>query len=304
MIYIKEKATILPINSITGELEENVVIKTQEQIYQEKEVKRKYLERQVKTLRYKDYPLFFWLVYDNDFFNKISGATITRLFYLATYLPMQSDIISKQRSINNPIKKSQLSKILNISKRECDYFWKECTDNEILSTNNKGEIKLSKQYFSRGPLKRESIENDVIRVCIPAIRKLYQEAKPSAHKTLAYLFRLIPYVNIEYNIVCHNQTEMTLDNIECLTLGELAEVWDYDKNHLSRLKKELWKYKVERNGKLQVAISFVSDPEISNNMVFINPYLYYAGKNFEQVEVLGYFCKVKQKNTRTKNPRK
>ena len=57
----------------------------------------------------------------------------------------------------------------------------------------------------------------------------------SKHTNLGYIFKLIPYVNCEYNIICHNPLEKDLDLIEPMTVGEFCEAIGYDKTNASRL---------------------------------------------------------------------
>lgn len=69
------------------------------------------------------------------------------------------------------------------------------------------------------------------------MRKLYIMVQPSQHKHLGYLFKMLPYVNLEYNVLCHNPLESNLDDIQLMTVSEFCGAIGYDISNWHRLNK-------------------------------------------------------------------
>lgn len=181
---------------------------------------------------------------------------------------MKSNVICKQRSLKHPIKKSELSKILNISKRECDYFWKDCINNEILSTNNNGGIELSNKYFYRGHLYYNHTKGNLIRVFIPTMRELYKKLTTHEHKIFSNIFKLIPYMNRDTNSVYQSKSDV-------------SEILNYNHNNISRTLKRLASYSFACNGGEEKVIILESSGSIVK--IIINPLLFFAGKYYEAI---------------------
>lgn len=231
------------------------------------------ITRQKYRLHYKDYPIFFWLIYNDELFDKISGATLVRLLYLATQLPMRSNIICKQRSLKHPIKKSELSGILSISKREFNYFWRECSNNGILSINENGGIELSNKYFYRGNLYYMNTKGNLIRVFIPTMRELYKKLTPHEHKIFSNIFKLIPYMNRDTNSVYQSKSD-------------ISEILNYNHNNISRTLNRLASYSFICDRNEEKVIILESSGSITK--IIINPLLFFAGKYYEAIRTI-YF---------------
>lgn len=128
-----------------------------------------------------------------------------------------------------------------------------------------------------------------MRMYSDMIRKIYNKTDPSYRKNLHYLFRLIPYVNRQYNYVCENPYEENIEEIIPVTLGELCNIWGYDLSHLARLRRSLWNCRINEN---ELTINFVAHPELNQWRIFVNPRIYYAGSIPKEVMILGEFCKL------------
>lgn len=56
------------------------------------------------------------------------------------------------------------------------------------------------------------------------LRKLFNRTRPDKHKKAGFMFRLIPYINRQWNIVCHNPEEPCLDNVMALSAEEIEKI--------------------------------------------------------------------------------
>ena len=67
---------------------------------------------------------------------------------------------------------------------------------------------------------------------------------------------MMPYVNVQWNIVCHNPLEDHLEMIEPMTLGEFCDVIGYDRTHAQRLLDNYRKITFNWKGKQQYFCTF------------------------------------------------
>ena len=67
----------------------------------------------------------------------------------------------------------------------------------------------------------------------------------------------------------------------------------YAKKNLYRLLKVYDRINFEWNGKHQLFAAFVYNKHKEDMKIFINPYIFYAGDNFDKIKFLGIFFKNK-----------
>src|SRR5699024_1832486 len=77
------------------------------------------------------------------------------------------------------------------------------------------------------------------RIYINTTRMLYEGCNPKKHKSLSYVFQLIPFMNTEFNIICENPNEKDLNKIKKLNMKNICELLKLstDKKNMSRIKK-------------------------------------------------------------------
>ena len=298
------------INTDTGEATEMITImvpfgthwQTPEQ--QEKAKKRaEYLKQReqkeyYKKLVGKELGNFYWILAD-DVFSDLQPQTVAKLVMLCTYL-YYDDMFRK--STKTTIKKSDLQQILNISKKAAYDFWREVKDRYI--TERDGDLYISEQAnIFRGKLPKAQ-EPEVIhyqKAYINSIRKLYRVTSIRKHKQLGYIFKLLPYINLEYNIFCKDPFISEIDDIMPLSVVDLCGLIGYNVSQSARLLRELQALTFDINHRQEFLISYVDNggntPQ--SKMVFVNPHILYNGSNFQKVEVLGAFCKAYSGNDST-----
>ena len=252
------------------------------------------LESQRINEKFKEYGKFIWNIYNinQQNFSNISPSDITRLMFLSTYLNYDGCLMYNQRT---NMDKKNINLLLKLSKREFQYFYKNVVQNNLLIEQD-NKLYINKDIFIKGNLSKSKItklvqqDKFITRLYVDGVRTLYNKSTPKFHKTLSYLFQIMPYVNRQYNIVCFNPLEDNLDDIQCMSLGEFCDVINYNKHNVRQLRRMLFDPKFEFNSKTTSAIRLVSDDSNTlNDKIFINPCIYYAGDKWEKVEVLGKF---------------
>ena len=237
---------------------------------------------------------FIWAVYrlSKTLFETLKGTYVTMLVYLSSYSDYSGHVQFKRRCAT----RRDLPELLGVTEREVYNFWKAVTELGICSEKN-GVVCLNRNYFRRGTVTPSELktmagrDTYVTRLYINAVRGLYQTAEKRSRKTLAYLFQILPYVNRQYNIICHNPLEENLNLIQPMTLGQFCDTVGYDSTHVNRLFYALLQPTFCICGEREGAIRYVvaDNGGRSTYQIFINPNVYYAGSNWEKVRVLGKF---------------
>lgn len=283
----------------TGEVAEyqNMDIKINSTIItpEQQAARKKYFEEQQKReldrkLIYTELRKLgnFYFISVGHSIDDISSESATRLIYLGTYLPQESNILMYKK--NKPLLVDDLPKVMNLSRQTINRFIMEASAYIIVNAN--GTLTLDKNKFIRGRLP-DIITECFQRVYIKNVQGLYHNISPGNHRQLGYIFKMLPYLNTEYNILCWNPDESELDNIIPLSLKEFCEECGYNYNQISRLRKIYAGITFDVKGTRENFCSFVHNGlDINSAKIFVNPHIVYSGTNYERVKVLGHFCKI------------
>lgn len=280
---------IAPVNIQTGEIVDDCIVISRREKEKNKQRFDNYKARLCRNkLQNIECGTFVWLLfnYGTKLFPELDNVTITRLIFISTYLGYDDGILKFCNGIK--IDKSKMQKLLNIGDTAFKQFWKSMIDNNIFIVET-NKIMINDSYFKRGKMNADTIiDANIIRLFIEGIRQLYTKANVSSQKQLAYLFRIIPYINTQFNIVCSNPEETDIDKVQPLTMAELCELLGYDKNNARKLK-AYFKSCTFGEANLRAVRYVVDDSDVETWQMFINPRVYYAGDDYKRVEVLGGF---------------
>lgn len=250
-----------------------------------KAIKKKEIKEAMKLCRDDEFGKFIFMVYRigeeiNRHEEILTQPDLTKLVYISTYLGYDGFLVTDN---HRAMSKDLLNKKLGISKNVFNKLYDKLINVDILQEKN-GAIHINKKYFVKGKLKDVPSKYTATRIYIDGIRELYDKISVRQHRQLGFLFRLIPYLNIEYNIVCYNPYEKDLQCIEPMPLKDIAERLGYSDDHLNRVTNELLKLKTV-NGKGVIGMAFNKDDRRSYK-VYVNPAVIYKGENYKAVEVL------------------
>lgn len=93
---------------------------------------------------------------------------------------------------------------MNLDKSTFYRFTKEVGENYLIFEDE--QIKLNPPYlFRRGKFSKQTDEERERRyqkIYIEAVQELCKNTPPTSHGSLGYVYKLMPYINIEWNIIC------------------------------------------------------------------------------------------------------
>lgn len=215
-------------------------------------------------------------------FEDLTPATATKLIFLSTY--------AKFGGVLSYVTLKNMSTILGISNTKCWEFKKEVMPKYLFEDKN-GNLVLNEVIFKRGRLKgKEGI--DYQQFYYNGVRALYKAVNGRHHKHLGYVFQLLPYINREWNVLCHNPMETDPDKIILMTIEEFCElIGGYkDSSNIKKIQKIYDSILFNVKGRDQRFCTVQSEYGTRKNAVIcVNPEVFYAGQNEGKVQILKCF---------------
>ena len=284
---------LLPVGS-------NIYTPEQQKRYKEQKDKEIALHRQKDANR----PLGkFFFVPNNEVFEDLTPETATRLIFLNTFIDYAKGNVL-MLSKNKPMRKKDLQSVLKVSRATADRFWLEVSPKYIHKTED-DFIASNKNIFRMGSLPKKNTEQwqTYRKIFIKGVQTLYRQVKePSKHKHLGYLFKMLPFVNIENNVLCTDIFEPDMYKIQPLTISDFCNIIGYDYSKVSRLLKIYKELLFDIDGHKERFCSFNFDGVDKSAMgIYVNPNILYSGSNYKNVEILGALCCEKEKPNDTTN---
>ena len=274
--YIVDRAT----GTVEGVIAAGTTLETPEQ----KKVRREILENKAKQKFFvrNECGRFFWSLYypAEDYFSDVSDATLSRAIYLMTYLSYDKDYLVVRDDVTapyRPMQKDDVKKVIGLSERRFEDFWAELMATKIITEQDDGKLVVCDQ-FQRGKLgKKAKQDMSAMKIFDNCVRYLYENTTTKSHRYLAYLYRLIPYINASYNVFCSNPEETDRNKIRWLTAKEMCWILGLDESNESRIISMLFKIAfIDSNGDSCSVITRVQNyrNSESRNFIVINPQFY------------------------------
>lgn len=223
-------------------------------------------------------------------FPDLKPQTAARLIYLLTYADYSERGSYLKLTQKTEMRKDDLQKVLGLSDDAVKAFLDEVYP-AYITIDEKGGIAATSMAFKRGSL---TDGKSYQRFYDTWVRSLYKAVQPRKHRHLGYIFKLLPYISIEYNVLCYNPEEEDPAKIEFMSLAELCEKIDFDRSHAERLHKiynEICFTVTDVAGvHLERFVSITHDGRSRQNAkIYVNPRIFYCGAHTESVAQQGSF---------------
>ena len=282
----------------TGEARELVWIKAERgsitiplsQIEANRKRKQEEAERDLK--RTTNSPLGkFYSIPMHEQFPGVSPMSVTRLIYLNTFVSYDGNrLMLTERT---PMRRKDLAEVLGMSEATITRFMNEVSP-AYITEDSEGLLFTNGNVFKRGSLPRKQY-CQYQKFYIDGIRQLYAGTKKSFHKQLGNIFKLLPFINVEYNLVCNPASvmETDLEQVQLISIAEFCGWIGHDVAHLNKLVAAYSSIQFVIDGKPERFCTLSYDGvNKANAKIFINPRIMYNGSDYNKVAVLGAFCKV------------
>lgn len=308
MAYIDDAGVVWAVSQDTGEIIETMPVMvpagtsvmTPDDYTKWREQKERQKARAEKEATYQErkklrrettnkYGNFFSVLCSYDF-PDLTPEDAARLIYLLTYINYDQRIMRTQKI---QMRYSDLPAILGVSRPTAIKFWK-AVSKKYLAKDDNGGIYVSNPNIFRGKIPSEILGEQVIKFYFNGIRRLYNIIPSKQLRYFGNIIKILPFVNIEWNVLCRSNYETDLDKIEPLSVAELCEMLGYDPHNYDRFRKVYKKILFNVDGEEEYFLSYVSNGDSGTERMFINPKILYGGSDYRKVEVLGAFTKKKR----------
>lgn len=208
---------------------------------------------------------FVWFFYEDGkeiFDGKLNNTDIFDIFNLATYMNYNNMIVSdNSRPI---IGKEGIKRITGFKDRKFFQFMKNCKNAGIIKVDENDRFYISKDYFSKGKCETPK-HKQRIKIFCSSIRNLKLNENNSGKKFMANIYKLIPYIGDEFNILCDKSSGYE----ESMSIKETMKKLGYLSNkYVIREKNKLLNLEFDGNKIIKV---FYEDEE---ERVVINPKIF------------------------------
>ena len=255
----------LDINDLKDKLESNDSLdkrKSNDEFY-------RYLDEELGSF----YFLFYSLI-DNG----IEPQYIFRFIYLCCYMDYKNRLLfGSAKEENRFMTEQDMEEVLKLGKREYQKTKKSLIEHKLIKINKDNTVSINKKHCIKGDIPKQK-KNDKVRMFEKGIKEIYENSNPREHKKLNILIQILPYINMQYNIICKNPYVENREEIKPITLTELTELVGY--KNTFRLKKDLFKLRVAG----QQVVMIVETDE--GKFITINPKAYYKGTRVEGMKWL------------------
>ena len=226
---------------------------------------------------------FVWCIYSigEESFPGLKDGEVSRLMYLATMISHNGTVMVKRRM---PKVQTDMQNLLGISRQQTSRFYFATISGRYIKEDGDNLI-INHNVFVRGVIDPKELEHLALRgkyatrMYFPAVRYLYESSELNTRRVLKYLHKLLPILNREYNIVCHNPLETDIDKIEPMRIGEFCEAIGYDKSQSGRISRNLFDAKIPVGDHYENVIVRSSNmrPRRDDICICLNPRIFYAG---------------------------
>ena len=227
----------------------------------------------------------FCFVSAAEHFDGLKPESMTKLVYLSMYLNYSGCLMLTERI---KMELADLNGVLDISEATVQRFLKELEGRYLFSKD--GLLYLDKKTFIRGTINQVSDHSSYVKVYRGGMRALYEHAGGKYHRQIGYLFQMLPYLNIEHNILCWSPAEKDPERIWPMTLPEFCEHIGYNTRNMKRLAEAYDRIVFLYDGHEERFCSILGDrsrPETTR--IQLNPHVLYSGGRPVPVSETGCF---------------
>ena len=239
---------------------------------------------------------FYWTLFDSreEYYPDVSDSMLAKIIYLITYMDYDTNLLVMQDSPTSPkrpMQKKDVAKVIRLYRTKFAKFWQEMLATGIITEEPDGKLRVC-ALFCKGKI---TTKNKVaMKVFTHAVRYMYENIDVRSHQYIAYLFRLIPYINLRHNVFCKNPLEAEKSKIVRMTVRDMCGILGMDTTQIVRFMKQILRKLVfvDKNGDRRSVIQFLSDSKNDElrSFVIINPQFYagYISKD-EMLYILNEF---------------
>lgn len=250
--------------------------------------------KKCKNMSKKVGEFYFMVCYNNKLFDgKVSDKNVAKIIYLATFIDYENNklVYAGRGRTKRAFEKKDIRQELGIKQHKAfEDFVQEMVDNGIMEFKQDG-IYLSTDWFYKGELRNDVVKQinqlgTFSRMYVNTIRQLYKQVKTTQHKSLGYLFRLMPFIDWEYNVISKEPNTGLNAVQKALTKKDIAELLGIEFETFKKAEKALMGLTINIQGQQYYAMGkiIVGRGESQTTRYVINPFIFTGGHEVDKLQ--------------------
>lgn len=170
-----------------------------------------------------------------DATSKLSNKHAGHMLMLLPYIQYRTNILTTAGREGNqqPLNIDDLAKIFGIQRRYVKKIVDELIEVGAIEIVNGELFKVNERYHFRKRANKEDV-NMLVKTFSTTLKKI--KATPAE---LGVLYKLIPYIHYESNLICANPFELDARKVKFLNTSEIAEIVGMSRQKLTETLKKL-----------------------------------------------------------------
>ncbi|PFP30125.1 hypothetical protein COJ96_06815 [Bacillus sp. AFS073361] len=229
---------------------------------EEKERRRKHAAKKSDNRHFT----FSHMRHIRDLTDNLSSKLCGYVLMLQPHIQFKSNVLVCKGQDEVPLDMKELAKVLGVKLRSAKTVIEEMELHDILETTANGNYRVNERYHFR---KRAGSEADML---IKTFHTTLKELKISAAEA-GFLYKLLPYVHYETNLICDNPFEDDPTQVRFLNGTEIAE-----KVGIPRQKANAVMLKLNEVGaiaQVQRKLFKQLSGDKRDTLVILNPFIFY-----------------------------
>jgi len=219
-------------------------------------------------------------------FPSLLTQDIARLIFIGTYVAWETNRLQSDNG-KKVLKKKDIRELIVMSPKRFNELYKKYVAAGVVIEGDDKELYINPTVLYRGNVKElGGIVSglDHTRVFRKTVRELYAQFNGRKISQLALVYSVIPFLNFDSNMICHNPNEIVTDKVKPINIKELADILGYEND--SKLKKSLNGINVDG----VPMFTFIEGAyNRRNKRIIVNPRIIFAGNGEALEQIKKYF---------------
>ena len=217
------------------------------------------IERQKKIGRDRRHFAFAHMRNIREVTDNLSNKHCGYILMLQPYIQFKTNILVGKK--DEPLDNKGVAKALKITPRTAAALLKSLEQDDVIEITSDGYYKMNERYHFRKGIRSD--RDMLVKTFSTTIRGL--KLKPAE---MGALYKLLPYIHYETNIICNNPFEEMPSKIRFLPTKEIADIMGLHEKKALTVIREL-----KRAGVVAETHRYSEDLRVK--FLVINPYIFY-----------------------------
>lgn len=205
---------------------------------------------------------FAHMQYIKEVTPELSNTYCGYTLMLQPYIEWQTNVIVDAQQ--TPMERKAIAKVLGVSQRTADTVIKQLKDADILRDSD-GVFRINERYHFR---KKAGDQASVLIKVFSTTLKRHATIKPA---DLGFLYKLLPYVHYESNIICDSALVKSGEPVKFLNERQIAEVVGMEAKKASAT--------LDRLRKSGIIGTWLGDDK-RERLTVLNPYVFFRKNGY------------------------